>query len=124
MLERSTARIAAFTNAPRAHAEHVFEALNIQGIFDPVFTIEDSGYLGKPHPDAYDGVLGRLEAPPARITMIEDTRRFLAPAKARGMRTVLINGTGHDPADPDGIDAIVESIHDLPKAAPWLFAEE
>lgn len=119
MLQRSTAKIAALTNAPRLHAERVLEALGVRSLFEMVYTIEDSGHLGKPNPQTYQGALEVLGTDASAVTMVEDTRRFLVPAHALGMHTVLV-GT-HCRVDGATTDAAIATVHDLPDAAPWLF---
>jgi putative hydrolase of the HAD superfamily len=119
MLGRVTARVAAFTNAPRGHAWGVLEALGVAGAFERVYTIEETGYRGKPDPAAYEGALHALGVDDAtKVTMVEDTRRFLAPARDLGMSTVLVSGVAHGDR---AADVVIDAIHRLPDAAPWLF---
>lgn len=119
MLGAITARVAAFTNAPRSHAWGVLEALAVADAFERVYTIEETGYRGKPDPAAYEGALRALGVgDPARVTMVEDTRRFLVPARDLGMSTVLVGGVAYGGCADD---VVIDTIHRLPDVAPWLF---
>lgn len=118
LLDRVSARLCALTNAPPFHAERVLEALGLPGVFERVYDIEFSGYLGKPASGTYEAVLRDLAVPARCVTLIDDTPRFLPPAKSLGMRTVLV---GSEPATAADFDARCDSIHELDSAAPWLF---
>jgi putative hydrolase of the HAD superfamily len=51
-LEHALARLEGkklvFSNAPRRYVEQVLRALGVERFFDAVYTIEDTGYRGKP----------------------------------------------------------------------------
>lgn len=118
LLGRVKAGLFALTNAPAFHAERVLEALGVPGVFERVYDIEFTGYLGKPARGTYEAVLRDLDVPAGAVTLIEDTPRFLPPANVLGMRTVLVGTAG---AGAGFADAYCASIHELDRAAPWLF---
>ena len=77
------------------------------------------GYRGKPDPAAYEGALHALGVDDAtKVTMVEDTRRFLAPAWDLGMCTVLVGGVAHGDR---AAEVVIDAIHRQPDAVPWLF---
>lgn len=118
VLARMRTRRAILTNSPAKHAQRVIHALGLEGLFDPIFDIAWSGYIGKPHAVTYRKALHELGAPAESVTLIDDRPGLLAPARALGMRTVLV---GHE-SDPTGAaDARATSLLELPDAAPWLF---
>lgn len=89
------------TNGPRHHAERVLAARGLTGVFDAVFSIEDTGLISKPDPVAYDAIAERAALDPMSAVMIEDTAENLLVPKARGMTTVLVHA---DRADHDHVD--------------------
>ncbi len=81
-----------FTNAPRAFATRMTRHLGIDHHFDHMFTIEDAGFLPKPHLDAYHAVIKSFQFDPARACMFEDMQINLKPAADLGMTTVWLHG--------------------------------
>ncbi|HIC89361.1 MAG TPA: pyrimidine 5'-nucleotidase [Anaerolineae bacterium] len=95
-----------FTNADRAHAQAVLKALGIADQFQRIIDVVDVGYISKPIPEAYRRLLALLGASGPECILVEDSLRNLAPAKALGMRTVLV-----DDDDQAGVaDAIIDDI--------------
>lgn len=91
-----------FTNACRAHAERVLEALGLDGLFADVFDIRVDDYQPKPNPGPYRQVLSRLNLTGEQCVMVEDQPQNLKTAKHFGMRTILVGGqesTGHSYID-------------------------
>jgi putative hydrolase of the HAD superfamily len=80
------------TNAPRAYAERVLEALGIERWFDGLVSIEDMRMFGqlRPKPDArmLRRLLATLRADPSRCVLVEDTLEHQKAARQVGMRTV------------------------------------
>lgn len=93
-LERALARLPGrkliFTNASRGHAEAVMARLEVRHHFEAIHDIIDTGYLPKPDPAGYAGLLRRHGVDPARACMIEDMARNLPPAAALGMTTAWV----------------------------------
>ena len=80
-----------FTNGSKAHAENVAGYLNLFDLFDGHFGVEDTGYIPKPKPHAYDAFLKRFpEIDPKTAIFFEDNVRNLKVPKDLGMTTVLI----------------------------------
>ena len=111
-LEEITSRKIIFTNSDEAHATRILDALGIRDLFEKIFDIEAMGFIPKPNPEAYQAVLNYAGVSPEECLLIDDMERNLKPAKALGMRTVLI-GTG-EPAE-DTYHAIV-NIKELNQA--------
>jgi putative hydrolase of the HAD superfamily len=91
-LKRLPGRKCVLTNAPRAYALRVMEALRLTGCFDAVLSIEDMFMFGhpRPKPDArmLRRVAARLKVPPSRCMLVEDTLEHQKAARRVGMRTV------------------------------------
>jgi len=83
-------RKAIFTNATARHARNVAAALGIDHHFQQMIGFEEVGFLSKPHPLAYERCLALVGAAPARCVFIEDSAVNLPPARALGMKTVLV----------------------------------
>ncbi len=80
-----------FTNGSKAHAENVAGYLKLFDLFDGHFGVEDTGYIPKPKPHAYDAFLKRFpEIDPKSAIFFEDNLRNLKVPKDLGMTTVLV----------------------------------
>jgi putative hydrolase of the HAD superfamily len=91
-LARLRGRKVILTNAPRAYAWRVLEALGLARLFDAVLSIEDMTMFGhlRPKPDArmFRHVLARLKVRAIDCVLVEDTLEHQKAANALGMRTV------------------------------------
>jgi putative hydrolase of the HAD superfamily len=117
LLEGLPGRRAIFTNGSRRHALAVVGALGLEGVFAEVFDIVSLGFRPKPDPVTYRTVLERLGVPAAAAVLLDDLERNLAPARALGMRTVLVGGRESRTAD-----FAIATIKDLPSILPALLA--
>lgn len=80
-----------FTNGPKAYANQVLAALNLDDNFDHVCGFEDAGMIPKPQPCAYHTVFGSLDLSPSHAVMFEDSHENLKVPHDLGMKTVLIH---------------------------------
>jgi HAD superfamily hydrolase (TIGR01509 family) len=72
---------------------------------------------GKPAPDVYLAVAGRLGVDPVRCTAIEDSHNGIRSAKAAGMRCVAIPNAHYPPGEAVAeADAVVASPDELTAA--------
>lgn len=82
------------TNAPRAYAQRVLQALRIEHLFDGLIAIEDMTMFGqlRPKPDArmLRALCARLRVPPVRCVLVEDTLSHHKAARRVGLRTVWL----------------------------------
>lgn len=80
------------TNAPASYARRVLTALDLAGCFEGIVSIEGMRVFGRlrPKPDArmLRVVLARLQLPPSRCVLVEDTLAHQRAACAVGLRTV------------------------------------
>lgn len=116
LLEGLPGRRAIFTNGSRRHALAVVGALGLEGLFDEIFDIVSLGFRPKPDPATYRSVLERLGVPAPETVLLDDLERNLAPARALGMRTVLVGAR-----QAAGADFAIASIKDLPLILGDLF---
>ncbi len=105
-----------FTNAPANYARRVLTILGVNNQFAEIFDINFISYESKPAPSGYEKVLAALQARADECCLIDDSARNLAPAKALGMRTVLLDG---NPKSHGGerasADFIIRSVYDVTK---------
>lgn len=98
VLRRLPGRKIILTNAPRAYAMRVLQALGIARWFDAVVTIEDMAMFGhlRPKPDArmLRALAARLRVPPSRCILVEDTLQHQKAARSIGMHTVWMQRFG------------------------------
>lgn len=106
-----------FTNGSSAHAERVLAALGIRQAFETVFDIRVANYLPKPFLAPYEQIVARLAVAPSDCVMVEDVAANLAPAKALGMATILVGGSGEL---PPFVDLRIDTIHEIATALQRL----
>ncbi len=111
-LRRLPGRCFVFTNGAREYAGRVLDRLGVTDCFDGVFAIEDADLTPKPAPSTFRRMIERYGFEPRSAAFFEDTPRNLEPAKALGMRTVLI-GDGHGKPLGDHIDHIAPDLTDF-----------
>lgn len=115
VLERLPQDKYVFTNAPASHARRVLAALGVERHFARIFDINFIAYESKPALSAYQKVLSALPVRADEGLMIDDSARNLAPAKALGMRTVLVDGKGlvAQGSPVEGVDEIITTVYDI-----------
>jgi HAD superfamily hydrolase (TIGR01509 family) len=93
------------------------EASGLAPSFQAVVSTEEIG-AGKPAPDVYLAVAGRLGVAPDHCAAIEDSTNGLRAARAAGMRVIAIPTASYppDPIDLARADVVVEALDDLTEA--------
>ena len=102
------------SSSPARLIAHVLDAAGLAGAFQVTLSTEEVG-RGKPAPDAYLTVAGRLGVDPARCAAVEDSTNGLRAALAAGMRTIAVPTESYPP-DPDVLaqaPAVLASLDDL-----------
>lgn len=97
MLDQLPGRKCVFTNAPRAYALQVLQALGILDCFTLVFSVESSRFHAKPSLRGFRMLLRQLRCRAADCTLFEDSLPALMTARRLGMRTVWISRRLHRP---------------------------
>ena len=113
-LARLPGRKLVFSNAPRAYVEDVLRALRLARFFDAVYTIEDTGYRGKPSLHGFHVLLRNHDLDPHRCVFIDDMLENLRAARRLGMSTVWISAARRR---VPYVDLCVASITELPRLA-------
>jgi len=113
MLERIPLRKVIHTNATSDHGRRVLLALGASEQFEQVIGIEEVGLHNKFNRKAYERMLAQLDATGPECVMVEDSPGNLPAAKALGMTTILVGGSGPIPRRDDvddWVDYTVESV--------------
>ena len=115
-LKHALARLAGtklvFSNAPRAYVEGVLRALGVGRFFDAVYSIEDTGYRGKPALHGFHVLLRNHDLDPHRCAFVDDMLENLRAAHRLGMSTVWVSRA---PRRAAYVDLRVASITQLPR---------
>jgi len=114
-LEMYPQRKVIFTNADTNHANRVLAALGLHGIFEQIIDIRDIRPFCKPQVEAFTRALELAGVDdPSNCVMIDDAYRNLRSASQAGLFTIQ---TGVENC-PEGVDAAVLSLLDLPDVIP------
>jgi HAD superfamily hydrolase (TIGR01509 family) len=112
-------RVGLATSSQRTHADLSLAETGLTGRFDAEAT-GDEVERGKPAPDLFLLVAGRLGEAPAACVVIEDAPAGLAAAAAAGMRRLWVpNDLTRGLTPPVAIDG---AFADLKAVIPWLQA--
>ena len=91
-LSRIPGRKIIFTNGTARHAENVLGQLKLGHHFESIFDIAATGFVPKPHAQAYHHVVAAAGIRARRAVMVDDSVKNLAPAFDMGMITVWAAG--------------------------------
>jgi pyrimidine 5'-nucleotidase len=108
MLLEIPLRRAVLTNSDVQHATHVLSHVNLLDCFERIIDIRALNFINKPNPLAYQQALQMLGVQPNETIFVEDTPVNTRPAKAMGMKTILV-----DCAPTDDADFCVASLTDV-----------
>lgn len=102
------------TSSNREIIDLVVEVGGFEELFEVTVSSEEVE-RGKPAPDVYLEVTGRMGVDPTRSAAIEDSTNGLLAAAAAGMRVIAIPNDAHPPAEKglDAADLVLDSIEDL-----------
>jgi len=79
------------TNSPLFHAERIIKKLELEGVFQNVFTIEEHGLKGKPHASFFYRALDCLGLKPEEALFIDDIPRYVEGYIAIGGKGLLLD---------------------------------
>jgi HAD superfamily hydrolase (TIGR01509 family) len=99
------------TSAPRANAEVMLRALELDSLFDTFVGAEDVTH-GKPAPDVFLAAARAAGVEPSRCIVVEDAAVGIEAARRAGMRSIGVSRTERLDAD-----VAVWSLEDLPEDA-------
>jgi len=115
-LRNKDLKLVLLTNVGHRYALRILEALGINTTyFDYLITGSEMEEV-KPHPYSFRTVVEYLNLPPDQIIMVGDRIAIdLAPAKALGMKTVLVTEklSGLNKRNKN-VDVVLKRIYDLP----------
>jgi FMN phosphatase YigB (HAD superfamily) len=115
-LLRRNCRLAVASNAAESDAALIRRALDRGGIgsfFEAVFSSREMG-AAKPDPAFFRMLLDRLRiSGPEGVSIGDDLHKDILPARAAGMRTILLDPDGHAGPVPEA-DAVAASWSEMP----------
>ena len=127
-LARLPGRKYLLTNAPRAYALRVLDALGATALFDGLIAVEDMQMFGqlRPKPDArmLRRTLARLRVAACRCILVEDTLAHQKAARRVGLHTAWMQrwlppaGARHRPLKPAYVDRRIHHLATLLRRAP------
>ena len=91
MLLRLPLRRVVLTNSNIEHADRVLAHLQIADCFERVIDIRALELINKPDPRAYELALDMVGVSAGEAILVEDTPANVAPARALGMTTILVD---------------------------------
>ncbi len=107
------------TNADDNHARRVLHHLGVLDCFEGIVDIQKTGFSPKPSSAYFKQALKIIGgSKPEYCVFFDDLPRNLAPARAMGIITVLVNPNNHN--DPDAYRT-VPNLHHLPEIFPELW---
>jgi len=105
-------RLAVASSGPRANVEFILDELHLRPFFRASTCAEDTRF-GKPNPEVFLLAAAKLETPPERCVVVEDSLHGLRAARAAGMKCLAITTT-HSPEELHGAaDRIIASFEDV-----------
>lgn len=112
-----------FTNASRAHAQRVMDALGVGSFFSQIIDVIDMAPYCKPQPEAFRTAMNLVNDPnPAHYLLLDDSLRNVQTARENGMAAILVSPTGftldHIPQSYS-IHGIMEVLPDYFKDGKW-----
>ena len=118
MLSRLNQRKIIYTNAHRAHASRVMQALGITDQVHQVIDLYALEFRNKPQPESYKLALNLAGNPiPGECIFADDRAVNLIPASHLGMTTILVGDGESQPA----ISFHIGQITQLPEVIPQLY---
>ncbi|MFZ3088055.1 MAG: pyrimidine 5'-nucleotidase [Methylotenera sp.] len=97
MLQNLDGRKLVFTNAPRSYALRVLDILDIEDVFELVFSVESTKFHAKPSLRGFQKLLKSIKAKASDCIMLEDSLPALMTAKRLGMKTIWVSKKLHKP---------------------------
>jgi putative hydrolase of the HAD superfamily len=119
MLHSIPLRRVVLTNSDVQHATRVLSHVNLLDCFERIIDIRALNFINKPDQQAYRLALGMLGVRADETIFVEDTPVNTRPAKALGMRTILVDY----PSTADA-DFCVASLLDVGPIVTQLLAAD
>ncbi len=101
MLDQLPGRKLVFTNAPRSYALRVLDILDIEDVFELIFSVESTKFHAKPSVRGFQQLLKTIKVKASDCIMLEDNLEALKTAKKLGMKTVWVSKKLHKPSYVD-----------------------
>lgn len=106
-LDNLAGRKVVFTNAPRSYALRVLDIMDIEDVFELIFSVESTKFHAKPSIRGFQQLLKTIKVKAGDCIMLEDNLEALKTAKRLGMKTVWVSSKLHK---PNYVDYRVSSV--------------
>lgn len=106
-LDNLAGRKVVFTNAPRSYALRVLDIMDIEDVFELIFSVESTKFHAKPSIRGFQQLLKTIKVKAGDCIMLEDNLEALKTAKRLGMKTVWVSRKLHK---PNYVDYRVSSV--------------
>lgn len=100
-LDNLKGRKVVFTNAPRSYALRVLDIMDIEDVFELIFSVESTKFHAKPSVRGFQQLLKTIKVNAGDCIMLEDNLEALKTAKRLGMKTVWVSRKLHKPSYVD-----------------------
>ena len=97
MLQSLDGRKLVFTNAPRSYALRVLDILDVEDVFEQIFSVESTKFHAKPSVRGFQKLLKSIKTKASDCIMLEDSLPALMTAKRLGMKTIWVSKRLHKP---------------------------
>ena len=114
LLKAEGAPMAIASSAPEANIQALVKELRLQGYFAAI--LSGSEMPGKPDPAVFLAAARRLEFPPERCVVVEDSIAGVEAARRAGMKCIAVTTTNPGEA-LQAADIVVSSLADLEEGA-------
>ncbi len=111
-LHEDGARLAIGSSGPQANVDCVLRGLPGAELFDAWVTADDISH-SKPHPEVFLKAAERLEVPPERCAVIEDSLAGVEGARRAGMTVIALTGTASGEKLAAKAHLVVNSLREL-----------
>jgi len=110
---KGRARMAVVTTSLRRHFDIAHQGSGLRPYFELILAREDYDQ-SKPHPEPYLTAMRRLDVPPERCVVIEDSARGLQAALAAGLRCIVVPNHFTRGSSFEGALAVLPDIRGVP----------
>jgi putative hydrolase of the HAD superfamily len=110
VLERIPQDKVILTNADAPHARRILDTLGLADQFTRIFDVVCFDYECKPAPVVYERLLQMLPARGEVCVLVDDQARNLVPARALGLKTILLGNNGEADAHIATIYEVADAI--------------
>jgi HAD superfamily hydrolase (TIGR01509 family) len=111
-------RLGVASSSPRELIEYALDLADLRECFEAVVSSDDVA-VGKPAPDVYLEVCGRLRTTPEKAAAVEDSSNGIRAAAAAGLKVVAVPNPAYPPS-PEALKLAARVLGALSELSPEL----